>query len=51
MTIRFEALKARLLSNPEFEAEYDAIGPEFDKACRKELEETSHTTNDSVTRK
>ncbi len=30
MTIQFEKLKARLLANPE--AEYDALGPEFEIA-------------------
>jgi hypothetical protein len=34
MTIRFEKLKARLLTNPGVKAEYDALAPEFEKPCR-----------------
>ena len=30
MTIPFEALKARLLADPEVTAEYDALAPEFE---------------------
>jgi len=30
MTIPFEALKARLLADPEVKAEYDALAPEFE---------------------
>ena len=30
MTIPFEELKARLLSNPRVRAEYDALAPEFE---------------------
>jgi len=33
MTIPFEALKARLLENPEVKAEYDALAPEFEIAA------------------
>ena len=29
MTIPFEVIKARLLSNPKVRAEYDALAPEF----------------------
>ncbi|MFZ2068143.1 MAG: helix-turn-helix transcriptional regulator [Xanthobacteraceae bacterium] len=30
MTIPFEVIKARLLSNPKVRAEYDALAPEFE---------------------
>ena len=30
MTIPFEELEARLLANPEVQAEYDALAPEFE---------------------
>jgi ribosome-binding protein aMBF1 (putative translation factor) len=30
MTISFEEIKARLLSDPEFKREYDALAPEFE---------------------
>ena len=30
MTIPFEKIKARLLSNPRVKAEYDALAPEFE---------------------
>ncbi len=33
MTIPFEKLKARLLSNPEVKVEYDALAPEFEIAA------------------
>ena len=33
MTIPFEELKARLLTNPEVKAEYDALAPEFEIAA------------------
>ena len=33
MTIQFEKLKARLLSNPRVKAEYDALAPEFEIAA------------------
>jgi ribosome-binding protein aMBF1 (putative translation factor) len=32
MTIRFDAFKARLLADPKFKAEYDALAPEFEIA-------------------
>jgi len=32
MTIPFEKLKARLLTNPKVRAEYDALAPEFEIA-------------------
>jgi ribosome-binding protein aMBF1 (putative translation factor) len=33
MTIAFEKLKARLLTNPRVKAEYDALAPEFEIAA------------------
>ena len=33
MTIPFEELKARLLTNPEVKAEYDALAPEIEIAA------------------
>ncbi len=33
MTIPFEELKTRLLSNPKVKAEYDALAPEFEIAA------------------
>ena len=33
MTIPFATLKSRLLANPEVEAEYDALAPEFEIAA------------------
>ena len=33
MTIRFEELKARLLSNPKVKAEYNALAGEFEIAA------------------
>jgi len=33
MTIPFEVIKARLLSNPKVRAEYDALAPEFEIAA------------------
>ncbi len=37
MTIPFEKLKARLLSNPKVRAEYDALAPEFEIAAELRL--------------
>jgi hypothetical protein len=44
MTIQFEMLKARLLADPKVKAEYDVLDTEFDAACLKEQEATSHAT-------
>jgi hypothetical protein len=36
MTIRFDEIKAELLSDPEVKREYDALAPEFE-ACARSL--------------
>lgn len=35
MTIPFEEIKARLLADPEFKREYDALAPEFEALAKK----------------
>jgi hypothetical protein len=37
MTIRYQDIKAQLLSNPKVKEYYDELTPEFDKDKKKEL--------------